>query len=103
MVEIKPYKSTEYIFDQSKYNIAAQLPMRSLIVGPSGTGKSVLLHNMIMNIYRGCFNRVYIFSASIHVDMSWQPVIKYLKNDLKQDEIKEQYLFDTYNDSELQK
>ena len=103
MVEIKPYKSTEYISDQSKYNIAAQLPMRSLIVGPSGTGKSVLLHIMIMNIYRGCFNRVYIFSASIHVDMSWQPVIRYLKNDLKQDEIKEQYLFDTYNESELQK
>ena len=58
MIEIKPYKSTEYICDQSKYGIAAQLPMRSLIVGPSGTGKSVLLHNMIMNIYRGCFNRV---------------------------------------------
>ena len=77
MINIKPYKSTEYTFEQSKYDIAARLPMRSLIVGPSGTGKSVLLHNMIMNIYRGCFSRVYIYSASIHVDMSWQPVINY--------------------------
>ena len=58
MINIKPYKSTEYTFQQSKYDIAARLRMRSLIVGPSGTGKSVLLHNMIMNIYRGCFSSV---------------------------------------------
>ena len=41
MINNEPYKSTEYTFEQSKYDIAARLPMRSLIVGPSGTGKSV--------------------------------------------------------------
>ena len=34
--------------------------------------------------------------------MSWQPVINYLKKDLKQDEIKDQYLFDSYNEADLQ-
>ena len=38
----KPHKSTAYTFEQSKYDIAARLPMRSLIVGPSGTGKPAL-------------------------------------------------------------
>ena len=65
MIIITPYKSTEYTFEQFKYDIAARLPMRSLIVGPSGTGKSTHLHYMILNIDRGVFSRVYIFSASI--------------------------------------
>ena len=34
--------------------------------------------------------------------MSWQPVIQYLKQHLKQDEIKDQYLFDSYNEEDLQ-
>ena len=89
MINIKPYKSTEYTFQQSKYDIAAKLQFRAIMCGPSGTGKPVLLPNMILDIYRGCFSRVYIFSASIYVDMSWQPVINYLKKDLKQDEIKD--------------
>lgn len=100
---IKPYKSTEYEVDQSKYDSVSKLPTRSLIIGPSGTGKSVLLHNLILNVYRGCFSRVYIFSASIHLDMSWKPVIKYLKDHLHQDEKKEQYLFDSYDPVALQK
>ena len=50
MIIITPYKSTEYTFEQSKYDIAARLPMRSLIVGPSGTGKSVALRFFKKNI-----------------------------------------------------
>ena len=100
---IKPYKSTEFEVDQSKYPNVGKLPTRSLIIGPSGTGKSVLLHNLILDIYRNCFSRVYIFSASIKLDMSWKPVIDYLKQTLKQDERKEQYLFDNYEPAALQK
>ena len=100
---IKPYKSTEYEVEQSEYESVAKLPTRALIIGPSGTGKSVLLHNLILDVYRNCFSRVYIFSASIHLDMSWQPVISYLKNTLKQDEKKEKFLFDTYDPAALEK
>ena len=37
---------------------------------------------MILDIYKGCFNRVYIFSPSIEVDASWRPVKKYRENEM---------------------
>ena len=81
--EIEPIKIKEYTVKQSKYEVAGKLPIRSIILGPSGSGKTVLLQNMILNIYRDCFNRIYIFSPSIDVDSSWEPVKKYIENDMK--------------------
>ena len=72
--EIEPIKIKEYTVKQSKYEVAGKLPIRSIILGPSRSGKTVLLQNMILNIYRDCFNRIYIFSPSIDVDSSWEPV-----------------------------
>ena len=42
---IKPIKLKEYEVKQSKYNVASKLPIRSIILGPSGSGKSILLQN----------------------------------------------------------
>ena len=101
---IKPIKSAEYTCKQSKYPQLYTLPTRSLIVGPSGTGKSVLLVNMLLDIYRGCFSKIYIFSPSIHVDKTWQPVISYAEKHLNQKESKtDKYFFSEYEPSELQK
>ena len=44
---IKPIKLKEYDVKQYKYNVASKLPMRSIILGPSGSGKSILLQNFI--------------------------------------------------------
>ena len=94
-------KVPEHVSAQSKYEFAAALPTRSLILAPSGGGKTVLLQNMILDIYRDCFSRIYIFSPSIDVDMTWNPVKEYLKHEMKQDERKERYLFDAYEPGEL--
>ena len=48
---IKPIKLKEYEVKQSKYNVASKLPMRAIILGPSGSGKSILLQNFILDIY----------------------------------------------------
>ena len=48
---IKPIKLKEYEVKQSKYKVASKLPMRSIILGPSGSGKSILLQNFIIDIY----------------------------------------------------
>ena len=100
---IQPIKTAEYTCKQSKYKQLYGLPTRSMLLGPSGVGKSVLLVNMILDIYRGCFEKIYIFSPSIHIDKTWQPVLDYCKKDLKQQEDKNnKYYYDEYDPKALQ-
>ena len=79
--KIQPNHIKEYTVKQSSYDVVGKLPFRSIILGPSGSGMTALLHNMILDIYKGCFNRVYIFRPSI-VDASWLPVKKYIENEM---------------------
>ena len=58
--EVKPVKFKEFDVKQSKYEMVGKLPTRAIIVGPSGSGKTVLLQSMILDIYRGCFSRIYM-------------------------------------------
>jgi hypothetical protein len=37
---------------------------------------------MILDIDKGCFKRVHIFSPSIEVDASWLPAKKYIENEM---------------------
>ena len=47
---IKPIKTKEFSSKQSKYDHCGKLPMRSPILGRSGSGKTFLLQNMILDI-----------------------------------------------------
>ncbi len=71
---IKPLKLIDYATKQSRYSMVPSLPMRSIVLGPSGSGKAILLQHMVLDIYRDCFSRIYIFSPSINVDTTWLPV-----------------------------
>ena len=72
-------------------------------MGSSGSGKTILLQNMIIDIYKQIFERIYIFSPSIDVDyQTWLPVKKYIENDLKLKETEdEQFYFSEYNSDAL--
>ena len=73
--KIEPIQVTEFTVKQSKYDVVGKLPIRSVILGPSGSGKSILLQNFILDVYKYCFSRVDIFSPSINVDyQTWEPV-----------------------------
>ena len=72
--KIEPINIKEYTVKQSKNESVGKLPIRSIILGPSGSGRTVLLQNMILDIYKDCFNRIYIFSPSTDVGSSWIPV-----------------------------
>ena len=61
-------------------------PARGLICGPSGGGKGVLVHQMIMQLYRGVFDHIHYWSASADLDPSLQPITKMCKEELGQDE-----------------
>ena len=81
--EIKPVKHIEYERRQSKYEHVPKLAMRAMILAPSGSGKTVLLQNMISDMYRGCFNIIYMFSPSIDIDHTWKPVKDYIAKEIK--------------------
>ena len=72
--DIKPIAVKQFEVKQSKYEQVPKLPCRSLLLGASNSGKGVLLQNLILDIYKDCFERVYIFSPSINVDHTWLPV-----------------------------
>ena len=56
-------KITYYKCKQSSYNgVVPKLPMRSMLCGPSSSGKTVLLSNMILDIYRLLFKNLYLES-----------------------------------------
>ena len=101
---IKPIRTKEYDVPKSKYPQVGSLPTRSILLGPSGSGKSILLQNMILDIYKGLFKRIYIFSPSIDVDFqTWQPVKSHIEKDLKIRETDEEKLyFSEYNPEALE-
>ena len=77
--------------------------MRAMIVGPSGSGKSTLLVSMILDIYRGAFERIFIWSPSVNLDSIWLPVKKYIKEGLKVDTDTESCWWDEFNVEDLER
>ena len=68
-----------------------------LCVASSTGGKSVLIANLILKIYRGSFERIYIFSPSVHVDDTWRAVKKYITDVMKVDTEKEKVYYQEYD------
>ena len=56
---------------------------------------------MILDIYKGCFSRIYIWSPSIEVDSTWKPVKDYIRDHIKPSD-REKCYFDSYDPSELE-
>ena len=82
-ISVKPIKLQEHTCKQSKHDIVPKLPMGKLVLPPSSGGKTVLLSNLISNEYRDCFERVFIFSPSVHVDQTWSAVKDYQEKIMK--------------------
>ena len=101
MPDVKPIDEIKYDFKQSKHEVVPKLPMRAMIVGPSGSGKSTLLVSMILDIYRGAFERIFIWSPSVNLDSIWLPVKKYIKEGLKVDTDKEPCWWDGFRVGDL--
>ena len=74
-----------------------ELPARMLCVASSTGGKTVLIQNLILKIYRGSFERMFIFSPSVHVDDTWSAVRKYISDVMKVDAEKEQLYYEEYD------
>ena len=55
VAKIEAIKVQKINVKQSKYDVVGKLPTRSIICAPSGGGKTNLLVNLILDVYRGCF------------------------------------------------
>ena len=96
--KIEPVKVQEFNVKQSKYDMVGKLPTRAIICAPSGGGKTVLLSNLILDVYRNCFSRIYIFSPSITIDYTWAPVKKHIEHDMKAIESEDdKFYYDEYD------
>ena len=99
--KIQPIKEKHWECRQSKFPQVPKCPLRMLAIGPSGSGKSVALQNMILDIYRNCFSRIYVWSPSIHIDIIWDEVKTYIRKELKPSK-DEKHLFDHYDPKDLE-
>ena len=60
---IKPIKTREYDVPESRYRQVGKLPFRTIILGSSGSGKTILLQNMIIDIYKQMNEYIYFHQA----------------------------------------
>ena len=60
---ISPIALKEYEVKQSKYNIVGKLPIRTILLAPSSNGKTVLIQNMIFDIYIDTYLKGFISLA----------------------------------------
>ena len=75
----KALKTTQYEHKQSSYEHTPTLPTRILFGAQTNSGKTTLICNLILDLYRDCWSKVVIFSHSWNTDSSWDPVRKYMK------------------------
>ena len=98
---VKPIDIPEYKYKNSKYDMMPSLPFRGILVASSTGGKTVLIQNLILNIYKGSFERIFIFSPSVHVDDTWNSVRKHISENMNVDTEKEKTYFEEYNPEAL--
>ena len=58
---IVPINVKQFEVKQSKYEQVPKIPCRSILLGSGNSGKGILLQNLILDVYRDCFERVYVF------------------------------------------
>ena len=55
---------------------------------------------MVLDVYRNCFAKIYIFSPSIDVDATWNPVKLYIGKEVKAQNAEEDPIYCDHYDPE---
>ena len=90
------FPTPEYSSKQPSDPVVPLVPCTGIFLGPSKSGKTVTLISLILEQYRGVFERIYIFSPSIDIDDGWIPVKKYIEQDLGVNTEREQACWDEW-------
>ena len=103
MGKIKLFPTTEYTSKQASDPVVPLVPCTGIFLGPSKSGKTVALISLILEQYRGVFERIYIFSPSVNIDDGWTPVKKYIEEDLGVNTEREQTYWDEWDEAALRR
>ena len=103
MGKIKLFPTPEYSSKQPSDPVVPLVPCTGIFLGPSKSGKTVTLISLILEQYRGVFERIYIFSPSIDIDDGWIPVKKYIEDDLGVNTEREQAYWDEWDEAALRR
>lgn len=55
------------VYEQDKHDWL-NLPFSIGVIGPKGAGKSTIVYNLVMGMYRGRFNQIHLFSGTGGID-----------------------------------
>ena len=103
MGKIKLFPTTEYSSKQPSDPVVPLVPCTGIFLKPSKSGKTVALISLILEQYRGVFERIYVFSPSVNIDDGWIPVKKYIEGDLGVNTEREQTYWDEWDEAALRK
>ena len=103
MGKIKLFPTTEYSSKQSSDPVVPLVPCTGIFLGPSKSGKTVALISLILEQYRGVFERIYVFSPSVNIDDGWISVKKYIEGDLGVNTEREQTYWDEWDEAALRR
>ena len=99
--ESEVFPSQSYDVKQPRDPVVCRTPSNGILCAPSASGKTVLLVSMILEQYRGCFERVYIMSPFIDMDPQWEPVKEYIRKELGVNTDREQCWWDEWDEGAL--
>ena len=102
MTKVVVHPTVDYSTESSKFEHFPPTPIRGILLGPSGGGKTTVLVDMLLRIYRGCFARIYVFSPSVDIDYAWKLVKYYVEHTLGVDPQKETCFFNTWDTKAIQ-
>ena len=103
MGKIKLFPTTEYSSKQASDPVVPLAPCTGIFLRPSKSGKTVALISLILEQYRGVFERIYVFSPSVNIDDGWIPVKKYIQGDLGVNTEREQTYWDKWDGAALRR
>ena len=87
MGPVKLFATPAYSSKQPRDPVVPPVPCTGIFLGPSKSGKTVALISAILEQYRtadgsSVFERVFLFSPSIHIDDGWKPVKEFIENEM---------------------
>jgi len=103
--KVIPLKHAERTFKQSRFEAMPRVPFRMLLTGRSAAGKSTTISSLILDHYHKCFEKIYIFSSTVHLDPTFQALVRYGEEELGQgknnDPQSTEFVFTTFDEDAI--